>query len=87
MNSDFGGQMPDDFQMAVRRLRERITDDEWDRLSMHQQAEAVYEELRALDAERFLRRDKEGNNARPDPDRDRERKPMPLPIIEIAFDG
>jgi hypothetical protein len=44
--------MSDDFQIAYERARRRIGEEAWDVLTTHEQATAIYEELRALDIER-----------------------------------
>ena len=44
--------MPDDFQIAYERARKRIGEEIWDHTPPRVQAEAIYAELRAIDAER-----------------------------------
>jgi hypothetical protein len=45
----------DDFQAAYERARKRFGEEAWQQLSTHDQSDAIYEELRALDAERVER--------------------------------
>jgi hypothetical protein len=47
-----GPRMSDDFQIAYERARERVGEDIWLRMSSRDQVDAIYRELRALDAER-----------------------------------
>lgn len=47
--------MPTDFQVAYERARRRFEEAVWLRLTPHEQTEAIYAELRALDAERAAR--------------------------------
>ena len=47
--------LPDDFQIAARRARERVGEPIWTTMSSHEQTIAIYEELRALDLERVAR--------------------------------
>jgi hypothetical protein len=44
--------MSEDFAIAVERARARIGERMWEALSLNLQSKALYEELRALDAER-----------------------------------
>jgi hypothetical protein len=45
--------MSADFQIAVERAQTLIGAPAWKLLSLHEQAEAIYEQLRLLDAERW----------------------------------
>jgi hypothetical protein len=45
-------QMSDDFKVAANRAAMRFPAGTWERMSTHEQANAIYEELRALDMER-----------------------------------
>ena len=47
--------MPDDFQIAAERARERAGEDTWNRFSIHERSDAIYQQLRAIDAERGAR--------------------------------
>ena len=44
--------MSDDFKVAANRAAMRFPAGLWERMSTHEQANAIYEELRALDMER-----------------------------------
>jgi hypothetical protein len=44
--------MPDDFQIAAERARQRMGQRIWDTMSTHERATVIYRELGALDAER-----------------------------------
>lgn len=44
--------MPDDFQIAAERARNRVGEHIWSTMSASMQAIAIYEELRALDLRR-----------------------------------
>lgn len=39
------------FQIAAERARTSVTEDEWNRLPLHEQSDAIYRELRSLDRE------------------------------------
>ena len=43
--------MPDDFQIAAERARQRLGEAAWNQMTTHERAGAIYAELRALDAE------------------------------------
>jgi hypothetical protein len=43
----------EDFQIVARRARDRFGQRSWDNMTVQEQARAIYEELRGLDAERF----------------------------------
>jgi hypothetical protein len=45
--------MSDDFQVAAGRARDRYAEQIWNAMSFREQTIAIYEELRALDAERI----------------------------------
>jgi hypothetical protein len=47
--------MSDDFRIAVERARDRVGENVWRGMSLHDQADAIYQELRDIDAERFVR--------------------------------
>ena len=47
--------MPDDFHIAVERAQTLFGKSFWGLLSTHEQAAAIYREIRALDAERVAR--------------------------------
>jgi hypothetical protein len=44
--------MPDDFQVAYQRAQDRVGEHTWWQMTSHEQAEAIYREMRALDLER-----------------------------------
>jgi hypothetical protein len=44
--------MPSDFQIAASRARARVGDREWDDVPLPDQTRRLYQELRAIDAER-----------------------------------
>jgi hypothetical protein len=46
--------MSPDFQMAHKQARRRFQDNVWLGLSLHEKADAIYEELRAIDSARML---------------------------------
>ena len=48
--------MSEDFHAASERARNHVGDRVWDAMSQHDRATAIYEELRALDAERVAQR-------------------------------
>jgi hypothetical protein len=43
--------MPDDFQVACKRAQDRVGERTWWQMTSHEQAEAIYREMRAMDAE------------------------------------
>ena len=43
--------MSESFQIAAERARERFGQEKWDKLTTQEQAAAIYQELRELDAE------------------------------------
>lgn len=45
--------MPNDFQIAAERARQRFGEKAWDALTSHQRSDAIYKELHAIDAERI----------------------------------
>ena len=45
--------MSDDFQEAAKRAQARVGHLVWVTFSLHEQAEAIYKEWRAMDAERL----------------------------------
>jgi hypothetical protein len=52
--------MSDNFQTAYRRARLKIGEAAWPLLSNDQQAEAISRELRAMEAERLIRPEDDG---------------------------
>ena len=48
--------MSESFQIAAERARERFGPEKWDKLTTQEQAAAIYQELRELDAEIVRRR-------------------------------
>ena len=46
-----GRSVCDDFQVAAERARQRVGNRVWDQMTTHEKAEAIYREMRALDAE------------------------------------
>jgi hypothetical protein len=47
--------MSDNFQIIVERARERVGEKAWEGMSVHERADAIYREMRAMDAEKIAR--------------------------------